>query len=562
MPHSTETSRTRILVACTDAAQQRAVAALLDSAGLEVMAASDDDTAPPEWSEVDLIVTSADLVARYADIESPILALAESPQHASGAFEAGADALSLWPQEQAVLVKQVLCLLRSSRCAQQLKRLAYQDELTGLASRSYFLRHLDDLIRAAERDEKRFCLLYIDLDSFKEINDQLGHDVGDALLRIVAQRLVSTLRRSDLAARLGGDEFCILATGPAPNGAEVARRCLASAGEPLILAGHSIRPRLSIGIAYYPEDGTTASALLKAADRAMYEAKHHGGQRHVFYRPALTRSDREQRALEKRLRQAFERGDFTLHFQPQVDLQQGKTRGLEALLRWSDRRQLIRAAEFIGITERTGLIHLLGLWVIERACRYSAQWIADPENEPFILSINFSSTHLSDDNLVTRIESILADSNWPPDRLELEVQEEALQADQLNHLGQLKSLGIRLSVDDFGNGCAALANLSRWPVNTLKLDSSFVRGLDRDPHAAILTGTLVGLARSLEMELVAENVESKPAVQILTGLGCQTAQGHYFSPPLPPDAIPKILRRNWLNHTQDLSADQAEGDLG
>lgn len=546
MPTPADSNQARVLVACTDDDQRASVELTLLAAGLRVLARPPEHFSPQEFPQADLVVASGDLVARFIDYELPILALVTTPNEASRAFQAGADALSTWPQDRSLLAKQILCLLRSARKAGQLRRLAYEDELTGLASRSYFMRHLDDLIRSAERENHRFCLLYLDLDSFKEVNDDLGHDAGDELLRIVAGRLVSALRRSDLAARLGGDEFCILATGLAPDGAELARRCLERVSEPILLAGRSIRPRVSIGIAYYPENGRTATALLKAADRAMYDAKHSGGQRHVFYSPALTRRDQERRSLQRRLHKAFERGDFALHYQPQVNLDDGTTRGVEALLRWSDRNRLFEASEFIDITESTGLIRMLGLWVLEQACRQSVRWLEEGDGESFKLSVNLSTTHLHDPDLTERIDTLLGQTGWPPTQLELEIRGEAFKNDRFNHLGRLQSLGIGLVVDDFGNGDVALAELSRLPVHALKIDGQFIRSLDHDPQAAILTGTLLGLARSLGLELLAENVESTRAVQVLAGLGCNAAQGYAFSPPLPPDRIPAIIQCAWF----------------
>ncbi len=550
----------RVWVACNDPSQQSAVELILRATGLEVESQPADGPLPDEPPSVDLVVTSARRVAQFGDYDLPILALAENPHEATAAFDAGADALSTWPQDRGVLGKQVLCLLRSARCAHQLRRLAYEDELTGLASRSYFLRHLDDLINAAQRDHSHFCLLYLDLDTFKAVNDELGHDVGDELLRIVARRLATTLRRADLAARLGGDEFCILATGPHPDGAEVARRCLERVSQPLLLAGRRIRPELSIGIAYYPEDGASSTALLKAADRAMYEAKHTGGHRYAFYRPVLTRHERDGRALTQRLREAFERGAFLLHYQPQVNLLDGRTRAVEALLRWPNQSRLTRAADFIAVTERSGLIRTLGLWVLEQACRQAAQWAAETGDQTFVLSVNLSTVHLHEQDLAERIETILLNTRWPPQRLELEIREEALHNDRLNHLGRLRAMGIRLAVDDYGSGCASLSALSKFPVDSLKLDGHWVRGLEQDPQAAVLVGTLLGMARSLELGLTAEQVESERAAQILAALGCDAAQGHYFSAPVPPDRIPKLLDHTWPEAAPRTGADPYQRD--
>ncbi len=552
MPTTDDPTLAHIFVACSDDDQQATVARMLRAGGQVVATWQPDKPLFEIPDTIDLIVASANIVPRVVELGLPVLALVENPHQAAEAVDAGAHALSIWPQDQAVLNNQTLCLLRSAQSIRQLRQMAYEDELTGLASRSYFMRHLEDLIRAAERENTRFCLLYLDLDSFKQVNDHLGHDAGDEFLRIIASRLASTLRRSDLAARIGGDEFCILATGPAPNGAEMARRCLHKASEPLLLAGRLIRPRLSIGIAYYPEDGHTASALLRAADRAMYEAKHNGGQRHVFHRPSLTKRDNKRVTLERRLRRAFEKGDFTIHYQPQVNLHNGRTRGFEALLRWPNQERLAQAAEFIGITERIGLIRTLDLWVLEQSCRHSVAWVTELGGATFKLSVNLSTIHFDDDDLTQRIENILQNSGWPPEHLELEIREEAFRADRLNHLGRLQSLGIHLAVDDFGNGCASLSDLARLPVNLLKIDGHFIRGLDRDPHAAALVGTLLGLARSMELEMMAEHVESAQSVQILAALGCNVAQGHYFSPPVPAEQVPRFLKRNWLQKARHI----------
>jgi len=324
-------------------------------------------------------------------------------------------------------------ITRQYESEQRIRKLAYSDELTGLASRSYFQRHLEDTIKIASRHQERFSLLYLDLDSFKDINDTLGHDIGDELLKVVAKRLLKALRKSDFAARLGGDEFCILVDSLSINyAAEVASRCLEEVNRPVRLGSQTFNPRISIGIANYPGDGKDAQALLRAADSAMYAAKHAGKHRYAFYRPELTIRARKRLDMEHELRQALETEQLELHYQPQVSLSSGKILGVEALVRWNHpQKGLVFPNEFIQVAERIGLIKTLGQWVLETACAQARQWL-DAGLPEIQMAVNISPIHFRDPVIVDQVREILEKTGWSAKNLELEVTEGVVQTERDN----------------------------------------------------------------------------------------------------------------------------------
>ncbi|RTZ76042.1 MAG: response regulator receiver protein, partial [Gammaproteobacteria bacterium] len=436
-------------------------------------------------------------------------------------------------------------ITRQYESEQKIRKLAYSDELTGLASRSYFLRHLEDTINIASRHQERFSLLYLDLDSFKDINDTLGHDVGDELLKVVAKRLLKALRKSDFAARLGGDEFCILVDSLSINyAAEVASRCLEEVNRPVRLGSQTFNPRISIGIANYPGDGKDAQALLRAADSAMYAAKRAGKHRYAFYQPELTIRARKRLDMEHELRQALEEDQFELHYQPQVSLSTGRILGMEALVRWKHpRRGLVPPNEFIHVAERIGLIKRLGEWVLEAACTQARQW-KDAGLPRIQMAVNISPLHFRDPVIVDQVGKILEKTGWSARDLELEVTEGVVQTEQdnLESFRHLKDLGVRIAIDDFGTGYSSLSSLKKLPIDCLKVDQLFVRDMVTDPESATLVGTIVALAKALGLEVVAEGVETEEETQILTALGCDLVQGYYFSRPVVASEIPALLQ--------------------
>ena len=441
-------------------------------------------------------------------------------------------------------------ITRQYESEQKIRKLAYSDELTGLASRSYFQRHLEDTINIAERHQEKFSLLYLDLDSFKDINDTLGHDVGDELLKVVAERLSKVLRKTDFAARLGGDEFCILMDNVSINyAAEIASRCLEEVNKPIRLGAQTFNPRISIGIANFPGDGRDAQTLLKAADSAMYAAKQEGKHRYAFYQPELTLRAKRRLDMEHELREALEKEELELHYQPQISLATGRIFGVEALVRWKHpTKGLVPPGEFIHVAERIGLIKTLGKWVLETACQQARQWV-EAGHQSLQVAINISPLHFKDPAIVQQVREALDRSGCSAANLELEVTESVVQTepDNMENFRRLKELGVRIAIDDFGTGYSSLASLKKLPIDCLKVDQLFIRGMVDEPESATLVGTIIGLAKALGLHVVAEGVENEQEVQILTGLGCDIVQGYYFSRPVTADEIPALLERDFVH---------------
>lgn len=427
---------------------------------------------------------------------------------------------------------------------EKIHRLAYFDHLTGLASRTYFQEYIQTIIKTSNTAKVRFAFLFLDLDSFKDINDSLGHELGDQLLKVIADRLKGVIRDADFAARLGGDEFCILLIDISSNEfvANVAQRCLQKINEPLFLNHQQVKPRVSIGIAIYPDDGENEVELMKAADTAMYAAKQAGKQCYVFYSQdmaiqAITRLEKEQM-----LREAFEKEQFILHFQPQISMRTGRMISVEALARLQHpEKGMIPPGEFIPEIERLGLIVELGNWAVKTACEQIMQW--HKAGLPYIqVAVNISALHFRNANLLDTVQATLAKTGVPAKYLELEVTESAMQEDEcLDTIKQLRQLGIKISIDDFGTGYSCLASLKQLPLDCLKIDKVFVDDVVTNPHTSLLLGAIISLANVLDYELVAEGVETRDQALIMHGLGCQIIQGYLFSRPLPSDKIPALI---------------------
>ncbi|MEN8176992.1 MAG: response regulator [Pseudomonadota bacterium] len=436
-------------------------------------------------------------------------------------------------------------ITQQRKAEKRIRQLAYTDELTGLASRAYFYKHVDDVIKAAQRREERFALLYLDLDGFKDVNDSLGHDVGDLLLQTVAKRIQSVLRQTDFVARLSGDEFCILVdnVNSEYDASDVAKRCLEVMNHPVDLNLQSIRPRASIGISHYPEDGKDLQTLLKTADSAMYAAKAEGKHRFSFYQPELTVQAEQRLQIEEELRQGLENDELELHFQPQIELASGKLIGAEALVRWRHPRLgLVPPNEFIGIAERIGLIKALGVWVLNTACKQTVAWqqMGLPD---FRIAVNISPIHFQDPVIVETISRTLNTTGLAPASLELEITESVVQTtgQNLEIFESIRAMGVRIAIDDFGTGYSSLGSLKKLPIDCLKVDRMFITDMLEDPNSSIILGTIVGVAQALGHEVVAEGVETLQQVKVLNGIGCDIAQGFYFSRPVPADEIPAFV---------------------
>jgi diguanylate cyclase (GGDEF)-like protein/PAS domain S-box-containing protein len=434
------------------------------------------------------------------------------------------------------------------RSEERIRHLAEHDNLTGLPNRSLLQDRLRQAMARAERERTRLALLFLDLDRFKLVNDSLGHAVGDALLREVAHRLQSTVRASDTVSRQGGDEFLILLSNIEQNedAGRVAQKMLEALSEPCHLAGHDLRITPSIGISLYPDDSTDLEKLIKSADIAMYQAKESGRHTYQFFTGDMNQRAAERLSVEIGLRRALEQGEMLLHYQPQIDLASGRIIGLEALLRWHHPEQgLIPPGQFIPIAEDSGLIVPIGEGVLHEACRQSLAWQA--AGLPAVpIAVNLSAMQFRKPGLESLLRDILAATGLPPALLELELTESIVmnQAEEtVAILGRLHALGVRLSIDDFGTGYSSLAYLKRFPIQKLKVDQSFIRDVAHDSNDA----AIVGLAHSLGLEVIAEGVETRAQRDFLHELGCEQAQGYYFSRPLPPAAIEPLLREGGIH---------------
>ena len=440
-------------------------------------------------------------------------------------------------------------ITRQHESEKKIRQLAYSDELTGLASRAYFHKHLEDVIKAAHRRGERFALLFLDLDGFKDVNDSLGHDAGDLLLKQIAERLQGVLRDTDFIARLSGDEFCIMVDNICDqyDAAHVASRCLEGLNEPVKLGRQTIRPRCSIGIAHYPDDGDNSKSLLKAADSAMYAAKEGGKHRYVFYQREFTDKAESRLRIEQELRQTIDKEELELYYQPQIDLATGRMSGVEALVRWNhSTRGQIPPIEFIGIAERIGFIKPLGQWVLETACQQVKAW-REMDLPHFQLAVNVSSSQFRDSEFVNMVARALADSGLPGSLLELEITESVTQPNHENlaMFNSLKKMGISIAIDDFGTGFSSLASLKHLPIDHLKIDRVFITDMMHDPKSSILLGTIVGAAHALGQTVIAEGVEEADQVKVLDAIGCDIIQGYYFSKPVPAREIPELANRDY-----------------
>jgi diguanylate cyclase (GGDEF)-like protein/PAS domain S-box-containing protein len=433
------------------------------------------------------------------------------------------------------------------RSEERIRHLAEHDALTGLPNRALLQDRLVQTLARAERVHGRLALLYIDLDRFKLINDSLGHPVGDALLQEVAHRLLAMVRVSDTVSRLGGDEFLVLLAEieGAEDAARVAQKMLDVLALPCLVGGHELRITPSIGISLYPDDSTDMDVLIKNADIAMYQAKDSGRNTYQFHTGDLNTRAAERLELELGLRRALERGELLLHYQPQYELASGRLVGLEALLRWQHPKLgLIPPGRFIPIAEDSGLIVPIGEGVLHEACRQSLAWQA--AGLPAVpIAINLSAVQFRKAGLETLLRDVLTATRLPPHLLELELTESIVmnQAEEtVAILGRLHELGVQLSIDDFGTGYSSLAYLKRFPVQKLKVDQSFVRDVVHDANDAAIVRGIVSLAHGLGLRVIAEGVETRGQLDFLRGLGCEEAQGYWFSRPLPPAEIEPLLR--------------------
>ncbi|HTP05836.1 MAG TPA: EAL domain-containing protein [Nitrospirota bacterium] len=433
---------------------------------------------------------------------------------------------------------------------EQIRYLAYYDSLTGLPNRTFYKELVSRSLLLAKRHHWTIAILFIDLDYFKRINDTLGHNIGDQLLRTVGDLIKTCIRKSDfiarseqdelenVVARLGGDEFIVLLNEIAhsQDASRVARRILKELGRPFNLASHEVFVTASIGIALYPLDGNDAENLLKNADVAMYHAKNQGRNNYQFYTQSMNATSLQRLDLENDLRKALDRNEFLLYYQPTVDVHTGAIIGAEALVRWKHpEKGMISPVEFIPLAEETGLIVPIGEWVLRTACIQNKAWQDAGNNIPLRMSVNLSSRQFDQEGLIEIVSNALHDSGFDPQYLELEITESTIMKNPektATTLQKLKDMGICLSIDDFGTGYSSLGNLRRFPLDTLKIDRSFVMNITTDNDDAAITTAIIAMAHSLKLRVIAEGVESEEQKTFLRDLGCHEMQGYLFSQPL------------------------------
>ncbi|MCH8050478.1 MAG: EAL domain-containing protein [Chloroflexi bacterium] len=410
------------------------------------------------------------------------------------------------------------------------------------------------------REKETLAVMFLDLDPFEAVNDTAGHTEGDRLLQSASERLWGLIREGDTVARVGGDEFAILLSGisQVEGAVAVSKRILKDFRRPWVLDGHEFHVTTSVGIAMYPDDGEDAETLLKNADAAMCRAKEQGRYGFQLYTPAMNVAVLERIALENDLRQALEREDFVLHYQPQVNVSSGRIVGMEALLRWQHpERGLVLPMEFIPVAEETGLILPLGEWVLRTACVQNKAW-QEAGLPSMRVAVNLSARQFQSRELVNTVTKILEETGLDPDCLQLEITEgDAMQDTEFTAkvLHDLKVMGVQIVIDDFGTGHSSLSYLARFPIDALKIDRSFVGSLPVDQSAAAITAAIITLAHSLNLSVIAEGVETEEQLAFLKERKCDEFQGYLFSKPWPAEAFEAILSRGKRRARPKISAD-------
>jgi len=427
----------------------------------------------------------------------------------------------------------------------KLRKIAHYDNVTELPNRHYFNQRLEDAIGVAAREKQNVGVLFIDLDNFKVVNDTLGHNIGDLLLKAVSEKISRTLRGSDCVCRIGGDEFAVILQdipGHA-DAAIVAGKILNEMAKPMWLSDSEIYIGASIGIGLYPDDATDMNSLLRCADVAMYYAKSRGKNNYQLFQQDMEGKALKRLALESAMRKALEQKEFVLHYQPQVDLATRKVIAVEALIRWP-RPDLgvVGPSDFIPVAEESGLIIPIGDWVLRTACDQARQWL--DAGTPLRIAVNLSGRQFSDENLVSNILAITREFDLPPELLELEITESMLMESKETSVGkleELKSAGFMLSVDDFGTGYSSMSYLKRFPIHALKIDRSFIQDLPNNVDDAAITKAIVSMANSLGLEIVAEGVETTAQIDFLRENGCTILQGFFFGGAMPAEQISHML---------------------
>ena len=455
----------------------------------------------------------------------------------------------------------VVDLSQNKQTQEKLNHLAYHDALTDLPNQVLFKDRLKQAIALSRRNDQMQAVLLLNLDRFKTINDSLGYTAGDRLLQSVAQRLTSCVRESDTVARFGGDEFAILLTQipRAQDAANAARAIKQSLDQAFIFEDQEIFVSSSIGISVYPQDGRDTAGLLKTAGVALDRAKVQGGNNYHFYTAGGTTRALKQLVLESNLRSGLDRNEFIVQYQPQVDIRGFHLVGMEALVRWQHPSLgLLYPTEFVPLAEDNGLIIALGDWILRTACAQNKAW-QDKGLLPMCLSVNFSARQFQQPTFITDVAQILKDTNLDPRWLELELTESSIMKDPeeaIEKLHELKLMGIKVAVDDFGTGYSSLNYLKRFPIDTLKIDKTFVSDVCKDPHDTAIVRAIINLGHALDLTVIAEGVETKEQLQYLSALECDVVQGFLFSKALSVAAFEELLVEQ--RRVTSLTADDAD----
>ncbi|MCL2220416.1 MAG: EAL domain-containing protein [Chitinispirillia bacterium] len=423
----------------------------------------------------------------------------------------------------------------------------YYDSLTKLPNRLLLQDRLEFMINHARRNNELMALLLLDIDRFRLINDTFGYEIGDKLLQTIAERLQTCVRDVDVVFRSGDDEFAIILEEIAhmEDAAKVAKRILTSCAGPLPVNGHDIHTSVCIGISIFPTDGDGKVQMLQNAEAAMLRARETGLNNYQHYKPSMNARALERLTLENDLRSALSRYELCTFFQPQVEIKTSKITGMEALLRWKHPELgMIPPAQFIPIAEDTGLILSIGEWVLRSSCLQARKW--QMMGVPLVISVNLSANQFQQQNLVSIVESALKNSGMPPDLLELEITESMSMKnpeDTMKMLTALKDLGVRIAIDDFGTGYSSLSYLKRFPIDTLKIDRSFLMDIPENPRDAEIVKAIIAMAHSLKLAVIAEGVETELQAQYLVENGCAKMQGYLFSPPVPENEFERLLKK-------------------